>query len=120
MAGNTQTKTRTPYEIDEDLAAYVYGERGDELSNFFARRAGSPETAAALLGETFAKAAQLREKRGDRGPDDSEWIDSIAHLELSQFLRNGRPSTKAVSALGMDVPDFNAVRVHEPVLVSAA
>lgn len=120
MAGSKVTEARTPHEIDEDLADFIYGERRDEMSDFFSRRAGTQENAAALLAETFAKAAQLRMKRGDRSATDAEWVDSIAHLELSQFLRSGRPATKAVLALGLKVPEFNAVPVRAPVLLVAA
>ena len=119
MAGTPISQDRTPYEIDEDLANFIYRVRGDKLSNFFARRAGSTEDAELLLGETFAKAAQLRMKRGDRSATDAEWVDSIARLELSQFLRSGQPSIKAVLALGMRVPRFDEIHVSDPILIAA-
>ncbi len=107
------SNTRTPHEIDAELAAVVYGERGRELSDFFIRRAGNAVRAAELLGETFAKAAQVRMKRDDRDANDVEWLTSIAHLELSHFLRGTAPTTTAVNTLGMSIPTISEIDITE-------
>ncbi len=101
------TPTSTPHDIDSELADVLYGSRFDELGRFFYRRTQSPVTAAALLAETFATAAQIRMKRTDRSAQDHEWLTSIATLGLSRYFRAGAPATKAVNALKLAIPEMD-------------
>ena len=108
------TLLRTPHEIDSELASVLYGEQVHDLSDFFLRRTPTAEIGAALMAETFAKAAQLRMKRGDRAANDHVWLMSIATLELARFFQVGEPSNKSVTSLGMCVlPLQGKIRIQD-------
>ncbi len=114
--------TRSPEEIDADLAEVLYTERREELTSFFFRRTQNGEITATLLAQTFATAAQIRMKRSDKSEHDHDWITGIATLELSRYFRAGSVSTKAITTIELDVPELSSTelaRLEEEVQTEA-
>ena len=110
----TQTQlagTRSPEEIDPDLAQVIYVDRRHELTSFFFRRTQNAELTAALVAQTFATAALIRMKRPEKSEHDYEWLTSIGALELSCYFRYGAVAGKAINTVDLEIPQLSEAEV---------
>lgn len=76
--------------MDGDAFAALYDDHARRILRFFARRVLDGEIALDLTAETFAQAFASR--GGFRGTTDDEaraWLFTIAHRQLSGYLRRG-------------------------------
>lgn len=87
---------------DADAFALFYRRHYSRVLAYFARRTGSPETAADLTAETFASALNgIRRYRPQRGPAVA-WLFAIARNELVDAHRHGQVQDRARRRLKME------------------
>lgn len=86
---------------DPEAFACFYRRHFERLLAYFGRRVTSPEVAADLVAETFARALQgLNSFRPQRGPAVA-WLLAIAHNQLVDAHRRGQVQERARQRLGM-------------------
>jgi RNA polymerase sigma-70 factor, ECF subfamily len=94
-----------------------YREQVGAVTRFFASRLVDPEAALDLTAETFAQAyASRRRFRGDTDEEARAWLFTIAHRQLSGYLRRGYAARAALTRLGLQRPEADSeelMRVEE-------
>jgi RNA polymerase sigma factor (sigma-70 family) len=80
-----------------------YDRHARRLLAFFARRTFDPQVAADLTAETFAQAFAGRSGFRNPGPGAAAaWLYTIAHRQLSQFIRRQRVESLWRARLGIE------------------
>lgn len=94
-----------------------YAQHSQGVVVFFSRRVLDSELALDLTAETFAQAFVSRRRfRGSTNAESAAWLFGIARHELSRYLRRGRAERRALTRLGIEVPEATAedvARVEE-------
>lgn len=108
---------------DPNAFADFYSAYAERVLRFMVRRLLDVEIALDLMSETFAKALQRRRQfRGSTVAEEQAWLFAIASSELSRFWRRGKVERKALSRIGVTVPelaDHELERIEERVGVQA-
>jgi RNA polymerase sigma-70 factor (ECF subfamily) len=97
------------------FAAFYHG-REDALLGFFLRRTASPELAADLTAETFARALEGRRRYDPSRGDAGAWLFGIARNLLASSIQLGRVDDSARRRLGMEplaLDDDAVARIDE-------
>ena len=87
-----------------DAASFVefYREHEDAVLGFFLRRTSSPELAADLTAETFARALAGRDRFDPQRGEPGAWLFGIARNLLARSLEQSRVEDHARRRLGME------------------
>ncbi len=108
---------RSRLDADDLAAAYERGAR--RLLVFFTRRTYDAQLAVDLVGETYARAFELR-RRFDGDPADADalggWVFGIARNVLNEALRRGAAERRAMRRAGVQSPVLDGeelVRIEE-------
>lgn len=107
------TGSRAEWFSDEELLAgsaerperfvAFYDRHSRGLLTFFARRTFDPQVAADLTAETFAQAFAGRAGFRNPGPGAAvAWLYTIAHRQLSRFIRRQRVESHWRARLGIE------------------
>jgi RNA polymerase sigma factor (sigma-70 family) len=90
--------------IDPEAFAEFYDEHARRLVVFFARRLLDGEVALDLTAETFVQAFASRASfRGGSDQESQAWLFTIAHRQLSSYLRKGYVDRRARERLGVEL-----------------
>jgi RNA polymerase sigma factor (sigma-70 family) len=85
----------------------VYREHARAILVFLTRRTFDPEVALDLTAETFAQAfAKRRRFRGQTEDELRAWLHAIASGVLGRYVRRGIAERRALSRLGVAVPEM--------------
>lgn len=84
-----------------DFASF-YRRHEDTVLGFFLRRTGSPEVAADLTAETFARALNGRRRFDGTLGEPGAWLFGIAGNLLATSLKRGRVDDSTRRRLGME------------------
>lgn len=99
---------------DPEAFAGFYDAHAQSLLAYHARRVYDAETALDLTAEVFARAFRARARfRGSTDAQAAAWLYTIAKRELARYFKKGRTQLKAVSRLGMQVPNLDASQEAE-------
>jgi RNA polymerase sigma factor (sigma-70 family) len=105
--------------LDADRLAAAYDRDARRLLVFFTRRTYDAQLALDLVGETYARAFELRGRfAGDAGDMDAlaAWMFGIARNVLNEALRRGAAERRALRRAGVQAPTLHAeelVRIEE-------
>jgi RNA polymerase sigma-70 factor (ECF subfamily) len=105
--------------LDADRLAAAYERDARRLLVYFTRRTYDAQLAVDLVGETYARAFELRRRfHGDTLDADAlaGWIFGIARNVLNESLRRGAAERKAMHRAGVQAPQLagdELVRVEE-------
>ena len=97
--------------LDADRLAAAYERDARRLLVFFTRRTYDAQLAVDLVGETYARAFELRRRfRGDAYDADAlaAWVFGIGRNVLSEALRRGRAERRALRRAGVEPPALDA------------
>lgn len=98
---------RRSVESPETFAVF-YDEYFSDVLTYIARRVVEAEVALDLAAESFAQAYLSRSRfRGTERQQAAAWIYRIAQRQVSRYLKRGRLERRALSKLGIDVPDLD-------------
>jgi RNA polymerase sigma factor (sigma-70 family) len=104
MAGG---KSINPLRSSEGFVL-LYERHSQAMLVFFARRIYDPHLALDLTAESFAQAFVARDRfRGETEDEQAAWLYTIARRQLNRYLRRGRIERRALSRLGLTVPDLS-------------
>lgn len=73
---------------------------------------GSPDSAADITAETFARAYLARGRYRDQAPTARSWLAAIAQNELRKTLRKGRTDARASRRLGVERPRVDDISIE--------
>src|SRR5436190_17401627 len=93
--------------LDADCLAAAYERDARRLLVFFTRRTYDAQLAVDLVGETYARAFELRRRFvGDRADSGAlaAWIFGIARNVLNEALRRGAAERRALRRAGVQSP----------------
>jgi RNA polymerase sigma-70 factor (ECF subfamily) len=93
--------------LDADRIAAAYERDARRLLVFFTRRTYDAQLAVDLVGETYARAFELRRRfRGDAHDADllAGWVFGIARNVLNETLRRGAAERRALRRAGVQPP----------------
>ncbi len=105
--------------LDPDRLAAAYARDARRLLVFFTRRTYDAQLAVDLVGETYARAFELRRRfRGDAHDDDAlaGWVFGIARNVLNEAFRRGAAERRALRRAGVQPPGLHSeelARVEE-------
>ena len=86
-----------------DQFVRLYDRYASRLLRFFARRTYDAQTAADLTAETFAQAFAARKDFRNPGPGSAPaWLFTIAHRQLTRFVRKQRVESHWRERLGIE------------------
>ena len=92
-----------------DAFIELYRRHANDVLVYFVRRTFDPDAARDLTAETFAAAFEHRGRfRGFGEEAAGAWLFGIARHQLSRYLRRGAAERRAVSRLGVQVPEMSA------------
>jgi RNA polymerase sigma factor (sigma-70 family) len=93
--------------LDADRLAAAYERDARRLLVFLTRRTYDAQLAVDLVGETYARAFELR-RRFDGDPQDADalaaWVFGIARNVLGEALRRGAAERRAMRRAGVQAP----------------
>lgn len=105
--------------LDADRLAAAYERDARRLLVFFTRRTYDAQLAVDLVGETYARAFELR-RRFSGDPHDADaiagWVFGIGRNVLNETLRRGDAERRAMRRAGVQAPVLQGeelVRVEE-------
>ena len=101
---------------DAPAFAAFYRRHEDAVLGFFRRRTGSPELAADLAAETFARALAGKGRFDPARGEASAWLFGIAHHLMAASVRRGRVEDDVRRRLGMEplvLDDTDVERIDE-------
>jgi RNA polymerase sigma-70 factor (ECF subfamily) len=93
--------------LDADRLAAAYERDARRLLVFFTRRTYDAQLAVDLVGETYARAFELRRRfAGDAHDADAlgAWVFGIARNVLNESLRRGAAERRALRRAGVQAP----------------
>jgi len=105
--------------LDADRLAAAYERDARRLLVFFTRRTYDAQLAVDLVGETYARAFELRRRFAGDGRDAdgvAAWVFGIARNVLHEELRRGAIERRALRRAGVQAPTLAAeelVRIEE-------
>ena len=95
--------------LDADLLAAAYERDARRLLVFFTRRTYDAQLAVDLVGETYARAFEVRRRfAGDARDADAlaKWVFGIARNVLNETLRRGAAERRALRRAGVQAPSL--------------
>jgi ribosomal protein L18 len=105
--------------LDADRLAAAYERDARRLLVFFTRRTYDAQLAVDLVGETYARAFELR-RRFDGDADDADalaaWVFGIGRNVLNEELRRGAVERRAMRRAGVQAPTLageELIRIEE-------
>jgi RNA polymerase sigma-70 factor (ECF subfamily) len=93
--------------LDADLLAAAYERDARRLLVFFTRRTYDAQLAVDLVGETYARAFELRRRFVGNAHDAdamAAWVFGIARNVLNEALRRGAAERRALCRAGVQAP----------------
>ncbi|HEV2775144.1 MAG TPA: RNA polymerase sigma factor [Solirubrobacteraceae bacterium] len=108
-----------PRRLDADRLAAAYERDARRLLVFFTRRTYDAQLAVDLVGETYARAFELR-RRFNGDPRDADalagWVFGIGRNVLNEALRRGHAERRAMRRAGVQAPALDGeelMRIEE-------
>ncbi len=93
------------FVIDRESLSALYRGQAERLLVFFGRRTYDAQLAMDLIGETFARAFEQRNRfRGSSEGEAVAWVWGIARNVLADALRRGNAERRALRRLGVQAP----------------
>lgn len=105
------------FTLDPDAIDALYRVESRAMLGFFARRTYDAQLAVDLVGETFARALDDRDRfRGGSRGEAAGWVWGIARNVLADALRRGGAELRTMRRLGVEpvaLTDDERLRVEE-------
>ena len=91
-----------------------YERNAEPVLLYFTRRTFDGELALDLTAETFAQAWRGWPRVRLDSPEEVQgWLFTIARRQLGRYLRRGRVERRALSQIGLSVPDLGSDEIAE-------
>lgn len=91
---------------DAEAFSVLFARHSQTFLAYFYRRTTNRAVSADLLAETFAVAFEKRKRFRSDGGDGTRWLFGIARREVAQFHRKRGVELRAVTRLGITVPEM--------------
>jgi RNA polymerase sigma-70 factor (ECF subfamily) len=93
------------FAIDREALSALYRDESPRMLVYFVRRTYDAQLSMDLIGETFARAFERRDRfRGATTAEAAAWVWGIARNVLGDSLRRGAAERRAVRRLGWSLP----------------